>query len=675
MTDQRSPNKSIDLLCINTIRTLAIDAIQQAESGHPGAPMALAPAAYTLWTRIMNYNPLNPGWFNRDRFVLSNGHASMLLYAMLYLCGYGLSLNDLKSFRQWGSKTPGHPEYKITPGVETTTGPLGQGLMNAVGMAMAEAHLAAVYNRPGHHIVDHFTYVFCGDGDFMEGASHEAASLAGHFGLGKLICLYDDNHISIEGATELTCSDDVQKRFEAYQWHVQNIADNANDIDVLSQAFNNAQADREHPSLIIVRTHIGFGSPNLQDNAEAHGAPLGEQEILLTKRNYGWPEKPAFLVPDEVLTHMRQSVERGRLLESAWQDSYAHYQRAYPKLAENFELARMGKLCDGWDNNLPLFLSKDGALATRSASGKVINSLAKKVPWLVGGSADLAPSNNSLITGTGYFEKGQYEHRNIPWGVREHAMCACASGMALHGGIRPFVATFFVFSDYARPAIRLAALMDIPVIYVMTHDSIGLGEDGPTHQPVEQLASLRAMPNICIIRPADANETVYAWRAALLRTSGPTLLVFTRQKLPIFDRAVYGDAAGVLKGAYTFSKEAGSSLDMILIASGSELEIALAAQIKLLDDGIHARVVSMPSWELFRKQPQNYQDEILPPHIKARIAIEAGSPMGWCEWLGFSGAIIGINTFGASAPYKELFKQYGITADKVIAQAKLMLGY
>lgn len=673
MTHQQTSKDPIALLCINTIRTLAIDAIQKADSGHPGAPMALAPAAYTLWTRIMSYNPRDPGWFNRDRFVLSNGHASMLLYTMLYLCGYDLSLDDIKAFRQWGSITPGHPEHGMAPGVETTTGPLGQGIMNAVGMAMAEAHLAAVYNRPGHEIINHFTYAFCGDGDLMEGASHEAASLAGHFGLGKLICLYDDNHISIEGPTEITYSDDVQGRFEAYHWHVQNLGESANNLEALAQAFKNAQAESERPSLIIVRTHIGYGSPNLQDTPDVHGAPLGEEEIVLTKRSYGWPEQEKFRVPDAVLTHMGQAGERGSLLEASWQETYAGYQKAYPELAEQFEAALLGQLGDGWDKDIPAFVPADGPLATRSASGKVLNAFANAVPWLLGGSADLAPSNNSLIKGTGYFAKGKYENRNIAWGVREHAMCACSSGMALHGGIRPFAATFFVFTDYARPAIRLAALMDLPVIYVMTHDSIGLGEDGPTHQPVEHLASLRAMPNLCVIRPADANEVAFAWRAALMRTTGPTLLVLTRQKLPVFDRATHAGAEGLLKGAYVLSKEEGPSPDLLLLATGSEVELVLGAQKKLLAEGIQARVVSVPSWELFRKQSRSYQNAVLPPNIKARVAVEAGSPLGWREWVGDAGAVIGIKTFGASAPYKELFKQYGLTVDNVIAEAKRII--
>jgi transketolase len=664
----------IETLSINTIRTLSMDAVQRANSGHPGTPMALAPLAYVLWHRILRYNPKNPAWFNRDRFVLSAGHASMLQYSLLHLTGYDLSLDDLKNFRQWGSRTPGHPEYGHTPGIETTTGPLGQGIMNAVGMAMAEAHLAAVFNRPGHEIIDHCTYALCGDGDLMEGASHEAASLAGHLGLGKLICVFDDNHITIEGSTSLSCSDNAARRFEGNGWHVLNLGDEANDLDALTAAFAAARAETERPSLIIVRSHIGYGAPHRQDTSAAHGEPLGEEEIRLTKKFYGWPEEEKFLVPEEVRMHLGEAVERGQVLEAGWNSSFESYRRKYPELADGLLAALDGELPEGWDAEIPVFAPEKGAIATRAASGTVLNAVAAKVPWLVGGSADLSPSTKTLIAGSGYLAKGSYAERNIAWGIREHAMCACASGMALHGGVRPFGATFFVFSDYARPAIRLAALMGLPVIYVMTHDSIGVGEDGPTHQPVEHLASLRAMPNLSIIRPADANETAYAWRAAMERTAGPTMLVLTRQNLPIVDRSAFGGAEGVLKGAYILAREKKATPDIILIATGSEVPLIQEAQKALLADGIDARVVSMPSWELFRQQPVAYRDEVLPPEVAARLAVEAGSSFGWREWVSDRGGIIALDHFGASAPAGELFKHFGFTVENVVAKARELVG-
>ena len=666
--------KDLDLLCINTIRTLSMDAVQKANSGHPGTPMALAPLAYVVWTQFLRYNPSNPRWFNRDRFVLSCGHASMLLYSMLYLTGFDLSLEDIKNFRQWGSKTPGHPEHGLTPGVETTTGPLGQGIMNAVGMAMAEAHLAAVFNREGHTVVDHHTYAFCSDGDFMEGASHEAASLAGHLALGKLICVYDDNHISIEGATALTYSDNVARRFEAYHWHVQDIGDKANDLSALAQALTKAREEKERPSLIIVRSHIGYGSPNRQDTAKAHGEPLGEEEVRLTKKYYGWPEDATFLIPEDVLEHMRQAKERGEQLETAWNESFSVYEQAYPELAERFKAAVNGDLPPEWDKGIPEFSSSDGPMATRAASGKVLNGLADRIPWLLGGSADLAPSTKTLLDASSYFAKGNYGGRNIAWGIREHTMTACCSGMALHGGVRPYAATFFIFTDYARPAIRLSALMEQPVIYVMTHDSIGVGEDGPTHQPIEQLASLRAMPNIHIIRPADANEVAYAWRAAVQRSDGPTMLVLTRQKLPIYDRSRVAGAEGLLKGGYILSKEKGTAPHIILMASGSEVQLIMEAQEVLAAEAIDARVVSMPCWELFFEQGQGYRETVLPPAVKARLAVEAGVPLGWRQWVGDEGEVMGITKFGASAPAKENFKQYGFTVDNVVDRAKKLLG-
>ena len=663
----------LDLLCINTIRTLSMDAVQKANSGHPGTPMALAPLAYVVWKHFLRHNPGNPKWFNRDRFILSCGHASMLLYAMLYLTGYDLSLEEIKNFRQWGSKTPGHPEQGMTPGVETTTGPLGQGIMNAVGMAMAEAHLATVFNREGHDIVDHHVYAFCSDGDLMEGASHEAASLAGHYGLGKLICVYDDNRISIEGETDLTYSDDVGKRFEAYHWHVQDIGDKANDLAALADALTKAREEKVRPSLIILRSHIGYGSPNRQDTAKAHGEPLGEDEVKLTKKFYGWPENETFLVPRQVLDHMGKVAEKGEKLEGAWNDKLAVYQKAYPDLAAQLQASLEGSLPSGWDDDIPKFTPDDGPMATRVASGKVLNSFADRVPWLMGGSADLAPSTKTLIGDKTYFLKGSYEKRNIAWGVREHTMAACCSGMALHGGIRPYAATFFVFTDYARPAIRLTALMELPVIYVMTHDSIGVGEDGPTHQPVEHLASLRAMPNIHVIRPADANEVVYGWRAAVQRTNGPTMLVLSRQGLPIYDRSKVAPAEGLLKGAYILSRERGETPHIILMASGSEVQLVMEAQDMLAADSIDARVVSMPCWELFSEQSHEYRDQVLPPEVKPRLAVEAGVPLGWHQWVGDGGDIIAIDKFGASAPAKENFKQYGFTVENVVQRAKKLL--
>lgn len=664
---------SIEELTIATIRTLAVDAIQKADSGHPGAPLALAPLAYVLWRRFLRFNPKNPDWFDRDRFILSCGHASMLLYAMLYLTGYDLSLDDIKSFRQWGSKTPGHPEHGLIPGVETTTGPLGQGLMNSVGMAMAEAHLAATFNREGYDIVNHHTYAFCSDGDLMEGASHEAASLAGHLGLGNLIWVYDNNFISLEGPTKLTCSDDVARRFSGYHWHVQDIGDKANDLEALAKAIQQAREEKERPSLIIVQSHIGYGAPHKQDTYEAHGSPLGEEEIRLAKKFYGWPEDAKLLVPDRALAHTREAVDRGRKLEAEWQEKYAAYKKAFPGPARKFEEALRADLVTGWDRDIPVFKASDRPIATRVASSKIVNAFSSRVPWLIGGSGDLAPSTKTLMKDTAYFQKGAYTNRNVAWGVREHCMCAATSGIVLHGGLRAFAASFFVFTDYARPAIRLAALMELPVIYVMTHDSIGLGEDGPTHQPMEQLAALRAMPNLCVIRPADANEVSYAWRAALMRKKGPTMLVLSRQDLPIVDRSRLSGAEGVLKGAYVLSLERGTGLQAVLIASGSEVPLILAAQEQLAAEGISARVVSMPSWELFREQPQSYRDETLPPSAKARLAVEAGVPLGWREWVGDAGDVIAITRFGASAPYQEIFKQFGFTVENVVARTKRLL--
>ena len=662
----------VEQLSINTIRTLAMDAVQAANSGHPGAPMALAPIAYLL-SREMRYNPANPGWLDRDRFVLSAGHASMLLYAMLYLSGYDLPLDEIRNFRQWGSQTPGHPELGHTAGVETTTGPLGQGLMTAVGMAMAEAHLAAVYNRGETRVVDHHTYVVCSDGDMMEGASHEAGSLAGHLGLGKLIAFYDDNRITIDGSTDLAFSDDTGRRFEAYGWHVQDVGDRANDLSALASALDTARSETGRPSLIIVRSHIGFGSPNKQDTAAAHGAPLGNEEIALTKRVYGWPEDQTFLVPERALAHMREAVDRGRALEAEWNDRLAGWRDAHPDLATRLDAALADRPAPGWDAHLPRFSPDAGPIATRSASGKALNALASLVPWLVGGSADLAGSNDSLIESSGDFAPGSCEGRNLRWGIREHGMCAASNGLVLHGGVRPYAATFFVFTDYARPAIRLAALMKQPVIYVMTHDSIGLGEDGPTHQPVEHLAALRAMPGLRLIRPADANETAQAWREAIARTDGPTMLVLTRQKLPVLDQGRYGSAVGVARGAYVLSDANGAPADILLIATGSEVHLTLAAAEVLAAGGINAWVVSMPSWELFREQDQGYRDDVLPPAVKRRLAIEAGVSLGWREWIGDDGDMIGMDGFGASAPADELFENFGFSVDNVVARARALM--
>lgn len=665
---------SIDEKCINTIRCLAMDAVQKANSGHPGTPMALAPAAYVLWHDHLRYNPQNPKWFNRDRFVLSNGHASMLQYAVLHLTGYDISLDDLKQFRQWGSNTPGHPEYGLTPGIETTTGPLGQGIMTAVGMAMAEAHLGAIFNKDTEKIVDHFTYVFCSDGDLMEGASHEAASVAGHLGLGKLICLYDNNHITIEGNTSLAYSDDVAKRFEAYNWHVQDLGDKGNDLKAISAAFDAAKAATDKPSMILLRTHIGYGSPHKQDTPEAHGSPLGAEEIKLTKEFYGWPPDEDFLVPEEVTAHMRKkAIENGQEVEQAWNTLAQRYKDKYPEQRALFDQYLLQQLPANWDGAVPVYKPEDGPKATREVSSGFLNAVADKLPWLIGGSGDLEPSTLTMIKSSGYLEKGNYGNRNIAWGIREHVMCAASSGLQLHGGVRPYAATFFIFTDYARPAIRLACIMELPVIYVMTHDSIGLGEDGTTHQPVEHLASLRAMPHLHVIRPGDANEASWAWRAAITRTKGPTMLVLTRQKLAIADRSKLAPADGLLKGAYILSKEQGSTPAVILMATGSEVPLVLEAQQQLQKEGIDARVVSMPCWELFTEQPDTYRNEVLPPSVTARLAVEAASPQGWEQWVGEKGAVIGMTGFGSSAPAKELFKHYGFTVENVVNKTKALL--
>ncbi|MBW2407932.1 MAG: transketolase [Deltaproteobacteria bacterium] len=657
--------RNIDDLCINTIRALSMDAVQKANSGHPGAPMGLAPAAYVLWTRVMKHNPDNPGWLDRDRFVLSAGHASMLLYSLLHLSGYAVTLDDIKNFRQWNSKTPGHPEFGHTPGVETTTGPLGQGFANAVGMAMAERHLAARFNNPGHEIVDHYTYMICGDGDMMEGISSEAASLAGHLGLGRLICIYDDNKISIEGSTEITFTEDVALRFKAYRWHILNV-DDGNDIDAIYNAIQAAKAQTGRPSLIILRTHIAYGSPNKQDTADAHGAPLGEEEVRLTKKSLGLPEDALFDIPDAVRHHFTQCVEAGRKAETIWQDKFQAYNKTYPDMTKKWVDAMSGFLTTGWDEEIPEFSVSDGPIATRAASGKVLNAIAPRLPTLIGGSADLAPSNKTFLNTSHEFQKDAYDGRNIRFGVREHAMGGIMSGMFLHNGLRPYGGTFLVFADYLRPALRVAAIMKLPVIYIFTHDSIAVGEDGPTHQPVEHLVSLRAIPGLTVIRPADASETVQAWRQALKITNGPVALILSRQKLPVLTSNAVKD--GLSKGAYVLSDCDGKP-DIILIGTGSEVHIVIEAKTRLLEKGVAARVVSMPSWELFEKNSQEYKDRILLPDVKTRLAVEAGSPMGWCRYVGTGDTVVGINSFGASAPGGIVMEKYGFTVENVVQRA------
>ena len=659
----------IDQLCINTIRTLSMDAIEKAGSGHPGAPMGLAPAAYILWTCFLKHNPGNPDWLDRDRFVLSGGHGSMLLYSLLYLTGYDLSLDDIKNFRQWKSKTPGHPEYRHTAGVETTTGPLGQGFANAVGLAMAERHLAERFNRPEYEITDHFTYVMCGDGDMMEGLSSEAASLAGHLGLAKLICIYDSNHISIEGKTGITFTEDVALRFKAYNWHVLGVED-GNNLDEIRNAISAARAETQKPSLIVLRTHIAFGSPNKQDSADAHGAPLGAEEVRLTKKNLGWPENEFFLVPEQALNKFRICCKAGRNAESAWKDKFKSYNKKYPDLAAMWVDAMSGFLPADWDAGIPEFSDSDSPVATRAASGRVLNAIAEKLPTLIGGSADLAPSNKTYIDASHEFQKNHYSGRNIRFGVREHAMGAIMSGLFLHNGIRPYGGTFLVFSDYMRPSIRVAALMKLPLIYVFTHDSIAVGEDGPTHQPVEQIASLRIIPGLTVIRPADAGETAQAWRHAVKSTDGPTALLLSRQKLPVLDHDK--SKQGLQNGAYIV-EYADKNPDIILIATGSEVHLVIEAGKILKQNGISARIVSMPSWELFEKASKGYKDKVLSPDVTIRIAVEAGVSMGWERYVGKDGAIIGIKDFGASAPGGTIMKKYGFTAENIVRKALELL--
>jgi transketolase len=662
----------LDQLCVNTIRCLSMDAVQKANSGHPGLPMGAAAPAYALWTRFLKHSPRNPRWPNRDRFVLSAGHGCMLLYSLLHLTGYDLTLDDIRQFRQWESKTPGHPEHQLVEGVETTTGPLGQGFGNGVGMAMAERYLAARFNRPGHEVVDYRIYALVSDGDLMEGVASEAASLAGHLGLGNLVYIYDDNHISIEGATELTFTEDRAKRFEAYGWFVQTVAD-GNDLASVDKALRAAQAERDRPSIIMCRTHIAYGSPNKHDSAGAHGSPLGEEEVKLTKKNLGWPEEPAFYIPEEALAHFRQAIERGAKAEAEWNEKLAAYRKAYPDLAAEWDRFVRGELPEGWKSKLPTFKPSDGQLATRQASGKVLNAIAPVLPTLIGGSADLAPSTDTLIKGETDFEKANYAGRNFHFGVREHGMGSILNGMALSGLI-PYGATFLIFSDYLRPTMRLAALMEIHCIFIFTHDSIFLGEDGPTHEPIEQIPSLRAIHNLCLIRPADANETAVAWRVAIEHKGGPVAMALTRQKLPIFDREKYGSAEGLARGAYILADAKASKPQVILIASGSEVAVALEGYEKLTAEGVAARVVSMPSWDLFEKQPQEYRDQVLPPAVTARLAIEAAAPFGWERYVGTQGAVIGMNRFGASAPAKVLAEKFGFTAANAVERARELMG-
>lgn len=663
--------KSIEQLAINTIRFLAIDGVQKANSGHPGMPMGCAPIAYSLYSKIMKHNPANPKWINRDRFILSAGHGSMLLYSILHLCGYGVSLNELKNFRQWGSITPGHPEFGLTPGVETTTGPLGQGFSNAVGMAIAQAHLASMFNKDDIKLIDHFIYGICSDGELMEGISHESASLAGHLKLGKLIFFYDDNKITIDGSTSLAFSEDISKRFDAYGWHVQTVAD-VNDVASLEAAVTNAQSVSDKPSLIITKTHIGFGSPNKQDSSDAHGSPLGEAEIKLTKQNLGWQEEAAFFIPDEVKEYFKQVQVNGKSVEEEWNRKFLDYQKKYPEEAKLFSEVMHGEFGNEWKSKLPVFEDDGKKMATRAASGKVINSIASSLPTLIGGSADLAPSNNTFLKDYKTFSSENYSGRNFHFGIREHGMAGVMNGMAIYGGVIPYGATFLVFSDYLRPSIRLASISKIKPIYIFTHDSIGLGEDGPTHQPVEHLASLRAIPGLVVIRPADANETSAAWSAAIEHKGSPVALILTRQGLPILDQKKYPSAENLLKGAYIL-KDPNSKPDLILMASGSELSLALNASERLEAAGRKVRVVSFPSWELFEMQSGKYKNTVLPPNVKKRISIEAGASQGWQKYVGDEGVSISLESFGASAPVETLLEKFGFTVENILEHANKIL--
>ena len=676
----------IDELCINTVRFLSVDAVQKAKSGHPGMPLGAAPMAYVLWTRLLKHNPRNPSWFDRDRFVLSAGHGSMLLYSLLHLTGYDLTLDDIKQFRQFGSKTPGHPERGHTPGVETTTGPLGQGLANAVGMAIAEAQLAARYNRPGLEVIDHATYAIVSDGDLMEGVGSEAASLAGHLRLGKLTCLYDDNYVTLAAGTDITFSEDRARRFEAYGWHTVSVPD-GNNLVAIDAALRAARAETARPSLILVRTHIGYGSPNKQDTFEAHGSPLGVDEVRLTKQNLGWPTEPPFLIPEEALAHFREAVSRGARDEAASSERMAAYAKAFPELAQELRRTLNGELPHDWDADIPVFPADAKGMATRVASGKVMNAIAPRLPALTGGSADLDPSTHTALKGLGDFdpaaEKGidtqgsagggwSYAGRNLHFGVREHAMGAIVNGLAAHGGVLPYGSTFLIFSDYMRPPIRLAALMGLHVIHVFTHDSIALGEDGPTHQPVEQLAALRAIPNLTVIRPGDANETAVAWRVAVETRDRPVLLVLSRQDVPTLDRSRYASADGLLRGAYVLRDAGDGKPDLILIASGAEVGLIVAAAERLSSEGVAVRCVSMPSWELFDALTQADREAVLPPTVHARLAVEAGATQGWHRYVGDAGGVLGVERFGASAPGDVVLREYGFNVEEVCKRARAL---
>jgi transketolase len=659
----------LDHLCITTIRTLAMDAVQKANSGHPGTPMALAPVAFVLWDRFMRYNPQNPDWPNRDRFVLSAGHASMLLYSLLHIAGYDMTLDDIKNFRQLHGRCAGHPEYGLAPGVETTTGPLGQGVANSVGMAIAEKWLANYFNRPGHEIIAYKIFAIAGDGCMMEGVSGEAASLAGHLGLSNLIWIYDNNHITIEGDTRLAFSEDVAARFMAYHWNVQRVGD-ANDLGLLERAVRTALKENERPTLIIVDSHIAYGSPTKQDTHAAHGEPLGEEEIRATKIVYGWDPDKKFFVPDEVKNYREQSLTKGKKFEEAWNQKFAAYAATYPELAKQFQLVQNREMPAGWDCCIPTFQADAKGLAGREANNKVLNAVAAQIPWLMGGAADLAPSTKTLIKDGGDFEKGNYSGRNFHFGIREHAMGAIANGMAL-SKLRPYVATFLIFSDYQRPAFRLSSLMEQPVIYIFTHDSIGVGEDGPTHQPIEHLASLRAIPRLEVIRPADANEVAVLWKHLMQLKDRPVALVHTRQAIPTIDRAKYASADGALKGAYVIANCKGQP-DVILIGTGSEVQLCLGAYEQLMQEGIQTRVVSMPCWSLYERQDPAYWEEVLPSSVRARVAVEAGSTFGWRRYVGRHGEgnVLGMRTYGASAPIKDLLKEFGLTVEGVVKMAK-----
>ncbi len=664
--------QDIEQLGINTVRVLSADAVQKANSGHPGTPMGIAPIGHTLWAHTMNYNPHNPEWPNRDRFILSAGHACMLQYSYLYLTGYDVTLDDIKSFRQLHSKAAGHPEYELIAGVDVTTGPLGQGFANGVGFAIAQKNLAARYNKPGFDLFDYKIYTICSDGDIMEGVTAEAASLAGHLKLGNMIYFYDDNHISIEGDTNLAFNEDVAMRFEAYGWHVQSVPD-GNDLEALHAAVKNAQEDTERPSLIKVRTHIAFGSPNKMDTAGSHGSPLGVEEVKLVKKNFGFDPEQSFVVPEEVLSYYREKGNEGVGLESKWNELYQSYKEKYPELWLEYDLERNGKLPEGWTDNLPVFSPADGKVATRQASGKVLNAIAASLPSLIGGSADLSPSTDTNLKQYSSFTADDRSGRNFHFGIREHAMGSALNGIALTKGMIPYGATFLIFSEYMRPPIRLAAIMKIRPIFIYTHDSIGLGEDGTTHQPVEQLISLRAIPNTTVIRPADANETAQAWRVAIEHKDGPVILVFTRQAIPVIDQAKFAPATELEKGAYILS-DCEKEPDIILIATGSEVPLIMSAQEKLKEESIAARVISMPSWELFEKQDQAYKEKVFPKSMKKRLAVEAASPLGWHKYVTDEGDIIGMTTFGESAPAADLYKEFGFTVENVVAKAKAVIG-